>query len=151
MKSDRMQARLLNGILALLVGLTFFAAFASAQDAKPMTGPEMVAAANKVITTVTIAQAKQELSNKGVVFIDVREAEEVAKGRTPGAVTIPRGLLEFQIGNQVPDKATRIVVYCQVGGRGALATETLKRMGYTNAVNMGGGWGEWLKAGYPAQ
>jgi rhodanese-related sulfurtransferase len=137
--------------LAALTVAAFLAAPAFAQQEKDLTVQDMVAAANKIVASVTAAQAKSELNVSGVVFLDVREPAEFSKGHIPGAVNIPRGLLEFSITNEVPVKSTRLVVYCKVGGRGALAGETLMKMGYKNLVNMKGGWEEWLAAGFPAQ
>jgi rhodanese-related sulfurtransferase len=124
---------------------------ARAELGKAMTGSEMVAAANTAITTISVDQAKELLGKPGVIFLDVREADEIAKGSIPGAVVIPRGMLEFSAANNLPNKDAKIVVYCAVGGRGALATETLAKMGYTNAVNMAGGWKAWVAGGGAAK
>ena len=40
------------------------------------------------------------------LLIDVREAEELAKGTLPGALPLPRGVLEGRIEQAVPDPAT---------------------------------------------
>lgn len=141
-----------RGLVAVMVGVaTLLAGAVRLHAAEALTAQQMVADANKVIKSVSAAEAKAELGKSGVIFLDVREPNEFGKGHIPGAVAIPRGLLEFRIASEVPDKTARIIVYCQVGGRGALATQTLGTMGYTNVVNMKGAWEEWLKAGYPAQ
>jgi rhodanese-related sulfurtransferase len=111
----------------------------------------MVAAAKAEITEITVADAKGLLDQGGYLFIDVREPNETAMGTIPGAVAIPRGLLEFRIAGEAPDKNGKIVVYCKSGGRSALATQTLGKMGYTAAVSMNGGWGAWEEAGYPIE
>jgi rhodanese-related sulfurtransferase len=49
----------------------------------------------------------------------------------------------------IPDKDSKIIVYCGVDLRGPLATKTLNDMGYKNAVNMIGGLKAWKMAGYP--
>jgi rhodanese-related sulfurtransferase len=85
------------------------------------------------------------------VFLDVREPDEYKAGHIPGAVNIPRGLLESRIEDQVSDKNSTIVVYCRSGVRSALASATLVKMGYKGVLNMDGGWKAWQEAGYPAE
>lgn len=79
------------------------------------------------------------LIEAGAVVIDVRDKEEYAGEHIDGAINISRGTLEMRITEVVPDKNARIVCYCAGGNRGALATDTLVRMGYTNAVSIAGG------------
>ena len=118
----------------------------------PMTAKQLVAAAKAVVPEVTVAQAKANI-DKGAykVILDVREPKEFRKGHIPGAMNIPRGLLEFKVTAKIPDKATPVLVYCKTGGRGALAGQVLKKMGYKNVTNMDGGWLAWEKAGYPVE
>ena len=75
----------------------------------------------------------------GAVVIDVRDKEEFAGGHIPGAVNVSRGTLEMRVGEVVPDKNAQVVCYCAGGNRGALATDTLVKMGYRNAVSIAGG------------
>jgi rhodanese-related sulfurtransferase len=84
--------------------------------------------------------------------IDVREPGEFAGGHLPGATNVPRGLLEFRVaavaGNgEDVNPATPILVYCQSGARGALATLTLNKMGYSNVTNLADGFLGWKAAG----
>jgi len=82
-------------------------------------------------------------------LIDVREESEWAKGHLPGAVHLCRGIIERDIENVVPGKATPIVLYCGGGYRSALAADNLQKMGYTNVISMDGGWRGWTEAGFP--
>jgi len=118
----------------------------------PMTAKQLVMAAKAVVPQVTPAQAKANI-DKGTykVIVDVREPKEFRKGHIPGAINIPRGLLEFKVTAKIPDKATPILVYCKTGGRGALSGQALMKMGYKNVTNMDGGWMAWEKAGYPVE
>ena len=113
----------------------------------PITAMDLVATAKQTIKEINIAEAKQTLSSH--LVLDVREPAEFAAGQLPNAVNIPRGLLEFQIGNH-PDftgqHATKIIVCCQSGGRSALATESLHKLGYTNAVSLAGGYKAWSES-----
>ncbi|MBW1784463.1 MAG: rhodanese-like domain-containing protein [Deltaproteobacteria bacterium] len=119
--------------------------------AKDMTAKDMVSAAQKSICQVSVSEAKALLDKGGYVFLDCREPKEFKMGHIPGAVNIPRGLLEFKISKKIPDKNANIIMYCKKGGRGCLATCTLCQMGYKNAKNMSGGWMAWEKAGYPIE
>ena len=60
----------------------------------------------------------------GAIIIDVREKEEHVQGIVPGAVLIPRGLLELKIEKLATDKDTPIAVYCAGGIRSALAAHS---------------------------
>jgi len=76
-------------------------------------------------------------------LIDVREADEHARGTIPGAVKLPRGILERDIDQVTKDKQRKIVLYCGGGYRSALAAVNLQKMGYTNVISMDGGWRGW--------
>lgn len=86
---------------------------------------------------------------EGDVFhlIDVREENEWAAERIPGARHLGRGVLERDIERQVPDTEADIVLYCGGGYRSALAAESLQRMGYTRVTSMNGGIRGWKASG----
>ena len=84
-----------------------------------------------------------------VVVLDVREADEYEQGALAGAVHIPRGFLESQIENRVPDHDARVVVYCAGGNRSAFAAKTLGELGYSDVVSMAGGFNRWKNEGRP--
>ena len=84
-------------------------------------------------------------------LIDVREADEYAAGRLPGAEHFSKGIIERDIETAVPDPNAEIVLYCGGGFRSALAAENLQKMGYTNVWSLAGGWREWLAAGHPTE
>jgi rhodanese-related sulfurtransferase len=119
--------------------------------AKDMTADDFVKEAKKSVCEVTVSEAKEMLDKGGCIFLDCREPKEFKMGHIPGAVNIPRGLMEFKVDKKIPDKNEKIVLYCKVGGRGCLSACTLCRMGYKNVVNMAGGWKAWEKAGYPVE
>ena len=85
------------------------------------------------------------------VLIDVREPDEVAAGRLPAALAIPRGFLEQRIDAAVPDRAAPIVVYCATGNRSVLGADTLRRLGYQDVASMAGGIAAWKQAGLPVE
>jgi len=136
--------------LGIVFGLLAGGCAATAPQ-KEMTAKDLVQEAKKNICEITVAEAKEILDQGGYVFIDCREPKEYKMGHVPGAMNIPRGLLEFKIEKKVPNKQENVVLYCKSGGRGCLATCSLCRMGYKNVKNVDGGWLAWEKAGYPIE
>ena len=113
---------------------------------------ELVSEANKQIETLSADEAMKLASDKEIAFVDLREAPEVEKGSFPGAVHVPRGLLEFQIDPESPTHnpmlagKKKLVLYCGSGGRSALAAKALKDMGITNVAHVAGGFPALQKA-----
>ncbi|HUD99898.1 MAG TPA: rhodanese-like domain-containing protein [Bryobacteraceae bacterium] len=83
------------------------------------------------------------------LLVDVREDNEWADGHAAGAMHLGRGIIERDIEARVPDKHTRLVLYCGGGFRSALAADNLRKMGYTDAISLDGGWKAWQQAGLP--
>ncbi|MDX1369722.1 rhodanese-like domain-containing protein [Pseudomonas sp.] len=83
------------------------------------------------------------------VLLDVREADEFHAGHIPGAVNIPRGLLEFKLSNtpELSARDLKIVLYCKTSGRAALAACALHDMGYLQVQSIAGGFDAWSAAG----
>lgn len=112
----------------------------------------MVDEARKKVPELSVAQVKEKLDKKeNFRLIDVREAEEYARGHLPGAEPLCKGIVERDIEKLVPDPATPLVLYCGGGFRSALAAESLQKMGYKNVASMWGGWGAWAQSGYPTE
>lgn len=117
----------------------------------------MMEAANAAVPRLTPAEVKDMIGKDNVVVVDVRDAMEVAQsGKVPGAVHIPRGLLEFKADPDSPahdknlDKTKTVILYCASGGRSALAGKTLKDFGYDKVFNLGG-FKDWLDSGGPVE
>ena len=111
---------------------------------------DLVVAAKAQIHEVELDAAEQSLRDCDLL-LDVREADEYAAGHLPGAVLLPRGLLEFKL-SATPaygSRDLRIVVYCKTSGRAALAAATLREMGYTHVRSIAGGFDAWAAAGKP--
>ena len=82
------------------------------------------------------------------VLIDVRDQSEWVQGHIPGAVWIPRSVLELRIEDSVRKRERAIVVYCAGGTRSILAARSLIELGYTNVVSMAGGFSAWKRDGF---
>lgn len=116
----------------------------------PLTPMQLVAEARSQIQEIDPQSAWDSMSNP-IQILDVRESSEFETGRIPGAVNIPRGILEFRIG-ELPDfvnKATPILIYCRTGGRAALAAVQLAKIGYSNLKSITGGIMAWQAANLP--
>ncbi len=101
-------------------------------------------------------KGRELLDNAGgngtqIVFLDVRERDEWDEGHIPGALHVPRGYLESRVEGLVPDRTTKVVVYCAAGNRSAFATKSLNELGYENVVNLQGGFTDWKRNGYPTE
>lgn len=114
-----------------------------------------IGSVRKTVKTVDMKGYVEAVKNpNGALILDVREPEEFAAGHVPGAVNIPRGVLEFRIYKHLGypkkvDTARKIYVQCQSGGRATLATASLKRIGFTNPVAVIVNMKDWEKAGHP--
>ena len=90
---------------------------------------------------ITSREAEKFLEqNYSLNIIDVREVEEVATGKIPGALNIPLGLLEFRMHEL--DKTKEYILVCRSGARSARATEFLEGHGFS-VTNMTGGMLAW--------
>ncbi len=136
--------------LALVLGFGLVVGGCTAAK-KNMTAEDLVAEARENICEISVSEAKELLDKGGWVFLDCREPKEFKMGHVPGAMNIPRGLLEFKVDKKITDKNENIVVYCKKGGRGCLSACALCRMGYSNVKNISGGWMAWEKAEYPIE
>lgn len=96
-------------------------------------------------------QDADEAIRQADVLIDVREADEFAAGHLPGAVLVPRGLLEFKLSGTpaLSGRDLKVVLYCKTSGRAALAAQSMHSMGYLNVRSVAGGFDAWLAAGKP--
>jgi molybdopterin/thiamine biosynthesis adenylyltransferase/rhodanese-related sulfurtransferase len=112
---------------------------------------DILSGVKKEIREVTIEGVKQQLDQRRTFkLIDVREGEEYAAGRLPGALSVPRGFLELRI-EEKASRTEEIVLYCAGGTRSALAAKTLKDMGYESVSSMAGGYSRWHDASYPVE
>jgi rhodanese-related sulfurtransferase len=108
---------------------------------------QLVNEAKKEIKEITPADLKKmQASGEDFVLIDVREPDEVAKGTIPGAVVIPRGMVEYNIDKVTTDKDKKLVLYCGGGSRSALAAWMLKKMGFRNVISLATGYRGWTQS-----
>ncbi len=103
-----------------------------------------------MVREVTTAQADELRRAAAALLVDVREPNEWALGRIPGAVHAPLSSLAGVIGAAAPDPARPLVLYCAAGVRSVTAARALEAAGYTDVVSMSGGFTQWQAEGRPA-
>jgi rhodanese-related sulfurtransferase len=111
---------------------------------KILTREDMLVAARSQITLVDAARAEQLIAEQALI-LDVREPAEYQQGHLPQAINVPRGVLEFKVGNhpQLQDPQQAILIYCKNGGRSTLAASTLKQMGFSHVEMLVAGFDGW--------
>ncbi len=115
---------------------------------------DLVAEASRNIETLSGAEAVKLIGEQDVLFVDIRESEELQKtGTLQGAVHVPRGFIEFQADPTSPTHkpelggGRKLVLYCGSGSRSALGAKTLQEMGITNVAHVAGGFPALQQAG----
>lgn len=128
------------------------------EDPADMTLGDFVAAARAVITDITPDELDCRLEDHDdILLVDVREPDEYRRGHIPGALLIPRGTLEgaadphykYRIAALCNGRHRPLVVYCESGGRSALAAAVLQQMGFSQVMNLAGGTVLWEAEGLP--
>lgn len=119
---------------------------------------ELVAEATRDIRSLSGADAVELMGDPNVVFVDVREGEELKKtGKLRGAVHVPRGFLEFYADPTSPTHkpelgaGKKLVLYCGSGSRSALGAKALLEMGVTDVAHVAGGFPALQQAGGPRE
>jgi rhodanese-related sulfurtransferase len=122
------------------------------------TAAELVAEAKQRVVNLTVADVAAEIESGDPLIVDIREpAERDENGSIPGAISAPRGMLEFYADPTSPyhraelDPNRRVILHCAAGGRSALAADTLQQMGYTDVAHLDGGFTAWKQAGHPVE
>ena len=115
----------------------------------------LVEEAQKKIETLSPNEVKNLAEKKEITLIDVRDIRELWKeGTIENSKHIPRGMLEFWLdpestyyqSNKIKE-IKKMVLFCALGWRSALATKSLVDMGFTNVAHVDGGFEDLKKSG----
>ena len=117
---------------------------------------ELVSDALSQIKTLTPSEALELANNNKCNLIDIRDIRELEKmGRIENSLHIPRGMLEFWMDPESPyfkegkiDMNKEMVLFCAGGLRSALATKTLKDMGFEKISHIDGGFSQMKNSGF---
>lgn len=115
-----------------------------------LTAHDLVQEAKKRIAEIDPEDA-QALLGADLLLVDVREPLEFEEGHVPGAVNIPRGVLEFKMtqDESLADRGRQILIYCKTSGRAALSAVALQTLGYGHVQSIAGGFDAWCVLGLP--
>lgn len=125
----------------------------------PKSLKDFVADAKSRVREISAADAAEAVKkNPKTLVVDVREPGEWAEGHIPGAIHVPRGMLEakadLEYANREPrlaDRSQPIILHCASGARSALGADVLAQMGFTNVCSMAGGIAAWKEAKLPIE
>lgn len=138
----------LNGfIITLLIGFFAFTSCVEKNNTVYESVDEMVAAAKAGVKTLDMEEFKALLdSETQIQVVDCREDYDFILGHVPGAVHIPRGVLEFS--DKISNRRIKTLVIGNEQGSGALAVKTLELLKYTDCYLLDFSWFDW-EAAYP--
>ena len=117
---------------------------------------DLVKEAEQIIETIDSSKVKLMTDNNECTLIDVRDIRELWKeGTITNSKHIPRGMLEFWLDPQSSyykekkfDSSKKIILFCALGMRSALATKSLVDMGFKNVAHVKGGFDALKKNGF---
>jgi rhodanese-related sulfurtransferase len=98
------------------------------------------------ITQASPADIRDALASGEILLVDVREPNEYAFERIPGALLYPLSTFDPKA---VPAEGRRLVVQCAAGGRSMRAAQALVAAGHRHVTNLDGGINAWKAAGLP--
>jgi rhodanese-related sulfurtransferase len=100
---------------------------------------------------VNTLEATQMINRSDALVVDLRSAEDYAKGHILGAKSIPLADLERRAGELDKLKAKPLILHCGDGNRAGGGVATLRRKGFDKAHNLAGGYAAWQQAGLPVE
>ncbi|OBS08529.1 rhodanese-like domain-containing protein [Acidihalobacter prosperus] len=121
---------------------------------------DFIADARTRVTDISADDLAERIEDgEDIVLVDTREPYEYAKAHIPGALLIPRGLIESaadpnnarRVAALHEARAKTVVLYCDTGGRSALAADILQLMGFSRVLNLAGGIKLWDAEDYPTE
>jgi rhodanese-related sulfurtransferase len=137
----------------LLISLCCFVLASCTKNKQFSSADDLVNSALSKVHVLEPAELQALMESDEIyTIIDVRQENEHYPGFIPGAVNIPRGVLEFQIGDEefwnevglyVPEKEEKIILYCKKGQRSILAAQSLEMLGYKNVYVLDKGYKNW--------
>jgi rhodanese-related sulfurtransferase len=100
---------------------------------------------------VSTLQATQLMNRADALVIDLRTADEYAKGHVLGARNLPLADFDRRATELEKHKAKPVIVYAAEPHRGGGAVAALRKLGFGNVHNLAGGYAAWLQAGLPVE
>jgi rhodanese-related sulfurtransferase len=103
--------------------------------------------------------AALDATRTGAILIDIRAEPQIARdGAIPGAVVIPRNVLEWRLDPtcesrdpRAPELDDLVILVCDEGYQSSLAAAALQQLGFARATDLIGGFQAWRAAGLPVR
>ena len=118
------------------------------------TAQQLIDEANANVEQISPSQANDLRGQEGVLIVDLRDIRELwREGTIPGAMSAPRGMLEFWIDPECKyyrkdfDGVKKIILFCASAWRSALSARDLQNMGVENVCHISGGFTAWVDQG----
>ena len=105
----------------------------------------------ETIPQLSVAELKEEMANNELQILDVRRPGEYVNGHVPRALNAPLASLDKSLGPLPLQKNKPTAVICAGGYRSSAAASLLQKQGFSNLLNVSGGTGAWVNAGYPVE
>jgi hydroxyacylglutathione hydrolase len=105
----------------------------------------------ETIEQVSVAQLKERIGDSELQIVDVRRPAEYGDGHVPRALNAPLASLDKSLGPLPLKKDKLTAVICAGGYRSSAAASLLQKQGFSKLVNVAGGTGAWVNAGYPVE
>jgi hydroxyacylglutathione hydrolase len=105
----------------------------------------------ETIPQVSVAQLKEQIETDDLQIVDVRRPAEYVNGHVPHAFNAPLASLDNSLGPLPLQKDKLTAVICAGGYRSSAAASLLQQRGFSNLLNVAGGTGAWVTAGYPTE
>lgn len=99
--------------------------------------------------SVSPLEATLKINREDAIVLDVREAEEFARGHVPNSRHLPVGQIDKRVSELQKFKARPLIVVCHSGSRSGAACGALRKHGFEKVFNLAGGMGAWEQAGQP--
>jgi glyoxylase-like metal-dependent hydrolase (beta-lactamase superfamily II)/rhodanese-related sulfurtransferase len=103
------------------------------------------------IPQLSVAELNKQMANGELQIVDVRRPGEYVNGHVPRALNAPLASLDKSLGPLPLEKSKPTAVICAGGYRSSAAASLLQKQGFSNLLNVSGGTGAWVNAGYPVE
>lgn len=142
----------MHALLPLALALACASATVPAEPTATATEPAPAATPPPTGQEIDVAALAAALASDSVpVLVDVRTPGEYADGHVAGAINIPLGDLGSRLGELATYQSGPVYLICQSGGRSGRAMDQLLAAGFAEPINVQGGTGGWIAAGYPVE
>ena len=105
----------------------------------------------ETIPQLSVAELKEQMANSELQIVDVRRPGEYVNGHVPRALNAPLSSLDKSLGPLPLEKNKPTAIICAGGYRSSAAASLLQKQGFSNLLNVSGGTGAWVNAGYPVE